>query len=721
MAEQTNELIGPYERWALGAGARYTLGPTISESRYVAAVAELPAGTNPSTKLQADASSGDAYVRLPTLWKDAFDHDERVFCPLVLDVGQRPRPEEAGTLHSVVSSRLSELRTSFGHAAEVGFRVNAPIPEAAMNRDFAAQAVKERYRKPSFAERSSLAIMAVIDDGIPFAHRNLRDKDNRSRVEFCWLQGAQTAVPRKNPTVLFGEEYTADDIDALIVAHGHDEDALYRTVLTEQSATIDLLATHGAHVLDTAAGHRHGTAPASARPVGAAGDLDALRIIAVQLPASVTLDTTGFGKDAFILSAFHYIFDRADRIAQKYSSAGESLPLIINFSYGFSGGPHNGGDRLERAIRALIRQRQKRAATHLVMPSGNDFLSALYGTITEDVLKRYSHGERSFEILWRIQPSDHTSNYLEIWLPQGQSPDGISIEILDPGGSVAYHEMLKPPQALVQHIGQEARPIGQFGIEHFRTGDGEQESLWRMVIALAPTEPDDPTAPAAPPGLWRVKLQNIGEVSEARPISCRIQRDNDPFGYARGARQSYFDDRFDETFESSGRRPKGDNDRGVFVRRFGTLNGLATHDAVTVVGGCVAASKQPADYSSAGSVAQAAGDPGSVHYSAPSETSSAIAGVLAGGTRSGAVFRMAGTSTAAPQFARRRAVEYLTTPAPPFGFRPSEPQTPELPSFTPTPGGDPISSARLGKGLLLPERRSTARDPSGRPELVSDT
>jgi hypothetical protein len=224
-----------------------------------------------------------------------------------------------------------------------------------------------------------------------------------------------------------------------------------------------------------------------------------------------------------------------------------------------------------------------------------------------------------------------------------------------------------------------------------------------MVIALAPTEPDDPTAPTARPGLWRVRLQNIGAVTQAGPISCRIQRDNDPFGYARGARQSYFDDHLDEPFEPPGRRARGDNDKGVFVRRFGTLNGLATHDAVTVVGGCVAASEQPADYSSAGLADLDPGAPGSVHYSAPSETSSAIAAILAGGTRSGAVFRMAGTSTAAPQVSRRLAIGYLTASVRKgIASNVSKPRD-LLEDITRKPGDDPISAVRLGKGLLLPK------------------
>ncbi len=49
-----------------------------------------------------------------------------------------------------------------------------------------------------------------------------------------------------------------------------------------------------------------------------------------------------------MLGALHYIFDRADRLAARLLGDGSGFPLVINFSFGFTGGPHGGRDRLER-------------------------------------------------------------------------------------------------------------------------------------------------------------------------------------------------------------------------------------------------------------------------------------------------------------------------------------------------------------------------------------
>jgi hypothetical protein len=78
-------------------------------------------------------------------------------------------------------------------------------------------------------------------------------------------------------------------------------------------------------------------------------DSDRIRVIAVQLSPATTLDTTGLSKRAEILEAFHYVLDRAAQIASGYGSA--DLPLIINFSYGSTGGPHDGSSEQAAAIR----------------------------------------------------------------------------------------------------------------------------------------------------------------------------------------------------------------------------------------------------------------------------------------------------------------------------------------------------------------------------------
>jgi hypothetical protein len=656
MSISPDELIGPYERWALGPGAPYVgFDPDARNSEFVAALVELPPGAVPE---RLAVSRGIDWCRFPTLWQPAFKASEPTFCPVVLSRrGRSPVFDDAASLAMRLKALGGGTSGEAIEGSQITYRINGPLRAATLNAGFRLSAADGGEETGSLPEAD--VIVAVIDDGIPFAHRNLRDANGATRIDHFWLQGEDADPNPARHSVLFGREYLAGEIDAMIDAFG-DEDRLYASVIREavvRGARRRGLASHGAHVLDMAAGHRHGAPPDPLRPTGDKGHLDGVRIIAVQLPEPVTLDTAGLGKDAYVLSAFHYVFERAARIGKR---AGRQLPLVINFSYGFTGGPHGGRDRIERALRSLVRQRVAEVApTHLVMPAGNSFLSALFGEIPPVRQQRVVDGTASaFSIPWRIQPCDRTPNYLEIWLPPGACPDGIKLTVRDPYRTILQEIAINGTPRPVKHhnLTGPGGVIGQVSLERFATGS--MEALWRFVVAVAPTEPSNLSLPAAPSGLWQIELRGLGPVRLVGPIACRIQRDIDPFGYAYGARQSYFDDPLDQPVDAAGRPARADNPDDAFVRRYGTLNGLATHDAVTVVGSFVRGSHEPAAYASAGSRQSTAGQ-ARIHLSAPSESSPALGGIPAAGARSGAIVRLSGTSMAAPQVARALAVAFL--------------------------------------------------------------
>ena len=93
--------------------------------------------------------------------------------------------------------------------------------------------------------------------------------------------------------------------------------------------------------------------------------------------------------------------------------------MVVNFSFGYSGGPHDGGSNLEAAVGQLIEHRRKRAHTAVVLPSGNTFETRMHGRILPT---RFIDGAFSFK--WRIQPNDRTSSYLELWFPRGRRYSG---------------------------------------------------------------------------------------------------------------------------------------------------------------------------------------------------------------------------------------------------------------------------------------------------------
>ncbi|MGX1790363.1 hypothetical protein ACWIGM_26690 [Bosea sp. NPDC055332] len=668
-------LDGPYESWVFGSEGQSYASPDgkLASASFISALAELPVIHPFFKEATALVIPGMGIAHRPTIWQGPATSeaaDGTAFLPLIFEPLRIDRPFALADLRLFM---LAVANFPIPPSVEVapkphhGFRFNAPLPRETFDRSFTdPQKRREPILKPNARLKAELArgghdgaplvIMAVIDDGLAYAHPALRDAENDPRMEFCWLQSAGVASSEaESGTVLFGREHTRETLAALLESEGGDEDAFYRAAgsirRNGMAQPVLGLNAHGAHVLHLAAGSWGEDATSA--------ELDRIRLIGVELPAPIVMDSVGFGKDAYILSAFHYIFDRADKIAEAYGTG--PLPLVINFSFGFTGGPHDGNDRLEDAIGALIRARRQKtnASTELVMPSGNQFLSALHAEISAENLQE----DDRFGIPWRIQPSDRTANYLEIWYPADvEGKPGAIPEpprITGPGGIHWCADMVEasttqtPPQTLWP-LAINGRTYGQVSIDKFR------EARWRVMVILAPTETAGTTPGGAPAGLWRVDIDARHARAGDKIISCRIQRDRNIAHPLHHGRQSYFDHPKDPVFGQDGRWQQDDQD-ARFTRRFGSLNGLATREEVIVVGGVVAHSASgpdlPAPYSAAGTLRSSSGK--EVTCAAASDHSPVLPGIRAAGTRSGSIGRLSGTSAAAPQVARARALRLL--------------------------------------------------------------
>jgi hypothetical protein len=140
-------------------------------------------------------------------------------------------------------------------------------------------------------------------------------------------------------------------------------------------------------------------------------------------------------------------------------------------------------------------------------------------------------------------------------------------------------------------------------------------------------------------------------------------------GVRTGAKRSYFVDHRWETSRSADASCKytdGEFDKtGSLIHRGGTLNGIATaKDArVHVAGGYIRTNGRKSPYSSAG---PARDGPLTLRpgpdYALLCDESYALQGIRAGGNRSGTVFRLTGTSAAAPQLARHVADPPIPAP-----------------------------------------------------------
>lgn len=497
-------------------------------------------------------------------------------------------------------------------------------------------------------------VLAIIDDSLAVAHANLL-AGNTPRTAFLWRQDSRGGG-RRPADLGYGHEVTAamiaSALDAFRDGELVDEGAVYTalglSVIGQRWPhgqvpfhALDVAASHGSHVADLAAGPR----TAQARTANLPPDLDAppswtraddaasrCPMVAVQLDTRTVADTSGGAMNVAVLDAMAYILARCEPDAH----------VVVNLSYGSLAGPHDGTSLLERAMDGWIALCGGRL--QVVVAAGNS-----YQLRTHANLPLASGAEQVLH--WRVPPDDRTPSFLELWIAPGGS--GIAIEITPPAGaSLPALPVGASGQWLDPRTGQPMATL----VYPSSVATGEQGTC--VLLAIAPTFSFDAAACTAPSGVWRVRLANRG--AESTVVDAYIERDDVIPGRRNGARQSHFED--DPELHPSQQydldAEVDDPARSTPIRRSGSFNSIATGRGTVSVGGGVLAEPQAwARYSPRrpDPDAQRPRRPGVVKLPdqvRPSDESRAVGGILAMGSRSGLVVRMAGTSSAAPQAAR---------------------------------------------------------------------
>lgn len=499
------------------------------------------------------------------------------------------------------------------------------------------------------ARSTAKTLIGILDDGCPFAHDRLLSPGLKTRVLAIWDQergrdpiplGGSKVFGRRPVDFDYGLEFwrsgstgvmqpPAQEIgmDDWIAVHttpagSVDEDGCY-----DRAGFVSLRrrATHGAHVADVLAGW----VPTSARvsmdrttppsfqrdPAADWADQD---IVFVQIPQDGVNDASGQWLRKQVIDGLRYVLSCATASTER---------VIFNISYGRTTGPHDGTATIEEFLSAMATVydgTNGRPRLDVVLAAGNSRRSACHVTFKSTQV-------RTTRWTWRV-PADNTVPVMaEVRVRSNEAADVSALR-------------LDPPSP---YVGRQAQLVGY---------QGTHDKRWLMVIPPTRGEPDNPgtTAPQDGPALhgdWTITVEC------ARPgveVHAYLARTEPNMGAKPGAKQSRFVDPDWEHAQgaAAGQSPGGAAAaNGSLVSTAGTLSGIATACTphVRVAGGYCIATQRPSDYSSAGpSRGQRAGP----DCALPTDETIALPGIPGAGSRSGCVFRLVGTSTAAPQLAR---------------------------------------------------------------------
>jgi hypothetical protein len=537
---------------------------------------------------------------------------------------------------------------------------------------FAKMIVKPRYAQGNDAPGSLL--IGVLDDGCPFAAahflKNSAGGSISTRVRAIWDQNqweqeSDNSREAKAPISVtdrlgqprsfgqtpadfgFGLEFRRDfaatedprliGLDEWISLHTTpagviDEDGCYADA---KFHTLKRQRSHGAHVMDLVAGRmptssRIGPLPPGGRcdPPSWRANTDAASaadVVFVQFSDDCIRDSTGVWLKTYVVQGIQYILSFADPTT--------TTKVVINVSYGPTTGPHDGTAELEEALTALVADYSGNTPQlEIVLAAGNSYLSEGHVSFTRSPAQ-----PDHIQWTWRLLPHNPVPCFAEIWMKTADI-GGVSVTLRSPSGII-----------YVPSPGGASKPLAGIDLP-LHWGDN---TMWRLQV--------EPTiiqsiAMSAEHGDWTIMVAGLGANAQ---LDAYVARSDPNMGVRTGAKRSYFIDHvWDQTRSAEADCSYVDGEfanTGSLIDRDGTLNGVATamDASVHVAGGYILLNGRKSSYSSAGpSRTGPLALRNGPDFVLPCDDSFALQGMRGGGNRSGSVFRLTGTSAAAPQLAR---------------------------------------------------------------------
>ena len=238
--------------------------------------------------------------------------------------------------------------------------------------------------------------------------------------------------------------------------------------------------------------------------------------------------TTGERLDFHVALATYYILDRVWRLSQNRPPP----PVVINTSFGYIAGPHDGTGVVESFFEFVTSRPYAMCPTRIVLPAGNAQLSRCHA-----VIDLVTHADVDFE--WIVQPDDRTHSVVQVWLPD-RGADRMTMTVVLPDGTASHtdrrYALAARDSRPQRDHRRRCRDVSAGSWSSGRTCSGRCSTSQ----SFRPSARSRTRERLAPAGEWRLRFHRTG--AQGVVAHAWVQRDDSLYGYPQAGRQSYFDD-----------------------------------------------------------------------------------------------------------------------------------------------------------------------------------